>query len=825
MALSISRLSFEHHREAIGIAEASPRISWRFHGTEINWTQGSYELEVSRGSAPPQVYAVNSSESVLVPWPDKPLHSAEQARVRVRSHGQQGQSSTAWSSVVEVETGLLEESDWGAAVPIAAERETEVDGPKRPIYFRRSFTIDQDVVAAGLYITALGLYEAEINGVCVGDQVLAPSWQSYNFRHAYDTHDVTDLVKRGANGIGVVVGEGWFSGILTAAGNYRNNYGDKLGHQALLVVTLLNGSKVEIPTDTEWQANTGPLARMKGWSTGRFNSSNWLPVKELGPLQGTLIPLDGPPVKRTGEIQPQPIFQSPSNKTLIDFGQNLVGWVRLTVAGPADTNITLRHVEVLDNGELALHPLRRASTTDWLVLHGNGTQTWEPRFTYHGFRYLQVDGWPASTPLNGDSIQAIVVHTDMERTGWFRCSNELLNKLHDNVVWSMRGNFVSFPTDCPQRDERLGWTGDAHAFGPTANYLYDAAGFWRGWHRDIWSEMQRENTMFVPFFVPVIPPEIDTTKWNPSKPSAIWGDVAVAGPFNHYQAFGDKGMLREQYQQARAWIDSGIPRDVSSLWRRNNAYLVQMTEYIASMSLALGNQEAAETYTKQHQSLVEAFQTAWISNGTMANQTQTAYALGLQFNLFTKMQQPSAVSTLRNLIADNEYLVGTGFGGTPALGFALAANNATEDFYRMLLQTQVPSWLYQVVQNGTTTWERWDSLLPDGRVNPGEMTSFNHYAFGAVADWMHQVIGGLAPAEPGWKRIAIAPVPGGNITSAEARYLSPYGDVRARWWIDTRGRLRLSVHVPPNSRATVTLPFSKTVREVGSGQHEFQDTK
>ncbi|KAK1149019.1 hypothetical protein N8T08_007694 [Aspergillus melleus] len=517
-------------------------------------------------------------------------------------------------------TGLLDELDWGNAVLIAGER----------------------------------LYEAEINGVRVGDQVLAPGLQPYNYRYTYDTHNVTKLVKRGVNGIGVVMGEGRYSGILTAAGNYRNNYGDTLGHLALLVVTLRNGTKIEIPTGTQWQANTGPLdlseiyngekydswleARLKGWSTGQFNSSNWLPVKELDQFQGALIPLDGPPVKITQEIQPQDIFMSPSNKTVVDFGHNLVGWVRLNVTGPAGTNITLRHAEVLENGELALRPLRRTSATDWLVLHWNARE-------------------------------------------------------HDGCA--------IFRPRHPARN--------------------------------------RQNCM------------------EPVKPSAIWGDIAVGGPFNHYLAYGDIGMLREQYEQARAWVDSGIPRDESGLWQRNtyqfrdwldpkapaddpgdtttnkylvaDAYLVRMTEY--KLSLALDNQEAAASYTKQRRSLINAFRSAWMSNGTIANQIQTAYALGLQFGLFAKgREQDSAVSTLQKHIVEKDHLVGT--------GFALAANNATEDFYSMLLQTKVPSSLYQVVQGGTTTWERWDSLLPGGRVNPGEITSFNHYAFGSVADWTHQ---------------------------------------------------------------------------------------
>jgi alpha-L-rhamnosidase len=758
----------------------------------------------------------------------------------------------------------LNETDWGNTLPIAADRETELNGPKRPIYFRKSFTVDKEIESARLYITALGVFEAEINGQRVGDHVMSPGWQSYNYRHAYDTYDVTDLLQQGQNGIGATVAEGWFSGVLSFGGGSRNNYGDTIGLISLLVITLQDGTRIEIPTDATWQANIGPTvaseiyngetydsrleAGLQGWSSGAFDASDWLAVKTLPSPKGKLTTPDGPPVKRTEELKPQRIFKSPLNKTLIDFGQNLAGRLRLSVAGPSGTNITLHHAEVLENGELALRPLRLAKATDTLILHGNGTQIWEPRFTTHGFRYAQVDGWPEeSTPLNGDSITAVVVHSDMERTGWFECSHDLLNKFHHNVLWSMKGNFISIPTDCPQRDERLGWTGDAHMFGPTADYLYGTAGFWRDWHRDVWSEMQRNGTMHVPPFVPTIPPGSDTGQGT----AAVWGDVAVGGPYNIYQAYGDLEMLEEQYSQARAWIDVGIPREETGLWDRDtfqygdwldpkapadkpgdattathlvaDAYLIRMTELLANISIALGRHDVAETYNQQRSNLIDEFRKAWMTNGSMVNQTQTAYALGLDFDLFKIEERATAGETLREIIAANGYLVGTGFAGTPPLGFALAKIDATEDFYRMLLQTKVPSWLYQVVQNATTTWERWDSLLLNGTVNPGEMTSFNHYAFGSVADWIHQVIGGLAPAQPGWKKIKIAPVPGGNITSANSRFISPYGEVSAKWQLEGSD-FDLEVTVPPNTRAEITLPYGKVTREVGSGHYEFHDT-
>lgn len=860
MSVSISQLSFEHHRMALGIGESKPRVSWRFQGDAPDWEQSSYDIQVARngqGENNPAIYSQNSSESLYVPWPDKELGSMESARVRARAHGKDGQSSTPWSDWVAVETGLLNPQDWSGATPIAAVRDYDINSPKRPIYFRKAFAVNSTIASARLYITALGLYEAEINGRRVGDAVLAPGWQSFNFRHVYDTYDVTDHLNQGDNAIGIVAGEGWFSGRIAFDG--RNWWGNNIGVQSLLRITTTDGQVVTIPTDESWKANIGPVvsseiydgeiydsrleADIDGWSKAPFNESAWLAVAKLPPTKGKLVSPDGPPVRKLEMHNYQDILHSPSGKVIVDFGQNLVGWLALKVQGPRGTNITIRHAEVLEHGELALKPLRSAKATDNLILNGNGPQTWEPKFTFHGFRYAEIDGWPTETPITQGAIQAVVVHSDLEQTGWFKCSHELLNKFHSNVRWSMKGNFLTISTDCPQRDERLGWTGDAHAFGPTANFLYNTGGFWRGWHRDMWSEIQRRGSMKVPFFVPTVPPDSN----DPG--AAVWSDVSVAGPWELFRFYGDKGMLQEQFAQGRAWIDHGLPRNSDRLWDRNSfqfgdwldpkappeqadaattpkhlvadAYLVRMTEILMLVAETLSDDTTASDYRTQHTQLVTEFQKAWMPAGNMTNQTQTAYALALHFNLYTdQAQRQTAADALRNIVAQNDYLVGTGFAGTPALGPALQGVGATQDFYRMLLQTKVPSWLYQVVMNGTTTWERWDSMLPDGTVNTGSMTSFNHYAFGAVADWIHTTIGGLAPAEPGWRTIKVEPIPGGGITGAETRYVSPYGTIELKWWVDDAG-FHLDLSVPPNTRADVKLPKSQETLRVGSGIHNF----
>ncbi|KAL6354211.1 hypothetical protein LRP88_12545 [Fusarium phalaenopsidis] len=799
MALEISRVSFENHRPALGIAEAQPRVSWRFGGVVSDWKQSAYDIEINRYGKS-EVYSTVSAQSLYVPWPGPPLNETEPASVRVRAHG--NETSTPWSDWVCVETGISNKT-WSRAKPITSTHEFDKDKPKVPLFFRKNFDLSDDLISARLYITALGLYEAEINGQRVGDHVLAPGWQSYRHRHVYDTYNVTELLQPGHNAIGALVGEGWYAGRLGFNGGKRNIYGDAIGPLALLKITLKNGSTQWVPTDDTWKSTTGPLvsaeiydgeeyddrlvSALKGWSTASFDFDGWEGTRELPPLKGKLTAPDQPPVRVIQTIKPKSFFKSASGKTLVDFGQNLVGHLRVNVTGPRGTNITFHHAEVLENDELALRPLRQAAARDVLILSGDGPIQWEPKFTFHGFRYAQVDGWPEETPLDENSIVGVVVHTDLEETGFFECSNPLLNQFHSNVRWSMKGNFLSIPTDCPQRDERLGWTGDAHAFGPTANYLFDTAGFWKGWHKDIWSEM-KGNRMTPPVYVPSVP--ID---FGGYLPTAIWGDVVVGNPWNTFTAFGDEALLAENLPQAQAWIDVGIPRNQDGLWDPKpfqfgdwldplspadnpgnatthrglvaDAYLVKMTEIMSYISRALGNQDLAKNYTLR----------------------------------------TNAAQSLIRKIKDNNYLVGTGFAATARLGFALKSIDSIPDFYRMLLQEKVPSWLYQVVQGGTTTWERWDSLLANGSVNSGTMTSFNHYAFGSVADWIHQVVGGIAPAEPGYKKITIAPVPGGGIDKAKARLISPYGEIVTDWRVKN-DHFDLKVIVPPNTQAEIVLP-------------------
>jgi len=550
----------------------------------------------------------------------------------------------------------------------------------------------------------------------------------------------------------------------------------------------------------------------------------------------------GPPVRHTETLPPVSISQSPTGKTLVDFGQNLVGRLSIRLQGSAGQTVTLRHAEVLEDGELGTRPLRLAKATDRYILRGGEAETWEPRFTFHGFRYAEVDGWPDE--LNPDDICAVVLHSDMERTGWFECSDPLLNRLHENVVWGMRGNFLDVPTDCPQRDERLGWTGDLQVFSPTASSLYDASGFLQSWLVDLAIEQHRLDGS-VPFTVPNVLGDSG---------AAVWGDAAVIVPWVLYQRFGDAGILAGQFESMCTWVDyvAGVAGD-NFLWDIGfqfgdwldptappdrpwqartdkaivaTAYFAHSAELVARAAKVLGRVEETTHYSDLAARAKAAFVREYVTAaGRMMCDAETAYALAIVFGLLpTSEQRQHAGDRLAELVRDSSYHIRTGFVGTPLLCDALCSTGHYLAAYRLLTQQECPSWLYPVTMGATTIWERWDSMLPDGTINPDQMTSFNHYALGAVADWMHRTVGGLAPVEPGYRRIEIQPRPGGGLTYARARHLTPYGLAECAWEIEN-GNISLDVVVPPNTTALVSLPgSSEPPVEVGSGSWHWSTT-
>ncbi|MEY9211840.1 glycoside hydrolase family 78 protein [Thermobifida halotolerans] len=851
--VSLEAPTAEHHRVALGIGEAAPRLSWTVRSAPPGWTQDAYEIEIGGGGETRRSGRVPGAESVLVPWPTAPLGSRERRTVRVRVWGGGADGPSPWSPPLDLETGLLRPDDWSARMVTPADG---LGDDERPVLLRGVLELPAPARSARLYITAHGLYQAELNGVRVGDEELDPGWTSYHQRLRYRTHDVTRLLRPGRNALGVWLAEGWYRGRLGFHGGSRAVYGDRTGLLAQLEVECADGSVVRFGTDENWKAAPSPIlfsglydgehhdARLEtpGWSLPDFDDSHWSGVRTVERDRATLVAPLSPPVRCVEEVAPVATWTSPSGRRIVDFGQNLVGRLRLRVSGPAGTEVTLRHAEVLQDGELCTRPLRHAAATDRYVLSGDGVEEWEPRFTYHGFRYAEVTGWPGE--WTDGAVVARVLHTDLRPTGSFTCSDPLLQRLHDNVVWSMRGNFVDIPTDCPQRDERLGWTGDIQVFAPTASFLYDCSGMLASWLADLAVEQYPDGT--VPFVVPTI----DAPTWTPAWPAAVWGDVAVLLPWTLYQRFGDDRVLRDQYASATAWVDLVASRlDADGVWRADRqlgdwldpaappedpfqartdptlvatAYFAASARTMADTARVLGRTRDQERYSGLAERARASFGAAFVRpGGRLTSDTQTAYTLALHFDLIPgAAARGAAADRLAELVAEEGHRIATGFAGTPLVCDVLAANGHLATAYRLLLQRECPSWLYAVLQGATTVWERWDSLLPDGRVNPGEMTSFNHYALGAVADWLHRTVAGLAPDAPGYRRLRVAPRPGGGLEHAGASHLTPYGRAEVRWR-RRGGELLVDVTVPTGTTAVVDLPGTPPV-EVAGGRHGFR---
>ncbi|KQO97483.1 alpha-L-rhamnosidase [Leifsonia sp. Leaf264] len=852
--VTVSAPTFEHHTEAFGVYDTNPRLSWTLNAPPA-WQQNAYEIEIQRDGATWSTSRVNSSAQVLVDWPTAALTSRAVATVRVRVWGSDDEPSD-WSAPSTVEAGLLDPTDW-SAVGIAApwDEDTSIDNP--PPLLRAAFYVGGDVRSARLYVTAHGLAEVEINGSRAGDMALLPGWTVYPHRLRVATIDVTDLVRSGPNAWGAWMGDGWYRGRLGFDGGTRNIYGDRLGLLAQLEVTLTDGRTETFGTGDDWLASPGPITfsslydgerydstrSRPGWSGGSelFIADGWEPVRVVEFDLTTFTGFDGPPVRRTETIHAVSVNELDNGRYLLDFGQNLVGRLQLTVDAAPGTRIRMMHAEVLEDGQLYRRPLREAASIDEYTTAGTGVETWEPRFTMHGFRYAEVQGWIGDNIA--DHVVAHVYHNDMRRTGWFGSSNPLLNRLHENVVWSMRGNFVDLPTDCPQRDERLGWTGDIQVFAPTASFLYDCSGFLSSWLKDLTVEQLADGT--VPWYVPVIP---GGDYWTPIQPGAVWGDAAVLTPWTIWERFGDKGVLARQYDSARRWVDlvAQLSGD-DHLWNtgmqlgdwldpaappddpadaRTDRYLVATayaawsTRHLSRMAELLNNPHDADRYSTLAKTINAAFIDEYVNeDGTLTSDAPTAYALAITFNLLPAELRARAGDRLAALVAEAGYTIPTGFAGTNVILDALSGTGHRDAAFKLLLQENCPSWLYAVVMGGTTIWERWDSMLPDGSINPGGMTSFNHYALGAVADWMHRRVAGLEALEPGYRTVGFRPEPGGQLTFAYARHLSPYGEVGIGWEI-IDGTLHVHLTVPTGATGIAELPGQEPV-VVDSGTHHL----
>lgn len=814
---------------------------------------------LSPGPTALAVAAVNATES--------PAGLIASVTFRTASGEQRLVTDASWKSTDREPEGDwrlpgFDDGDWPAA-KVAAPWGAGPWGKVVPASFaanqlRHAFTLPHKKVArARLYATALGLYEAHLNGRRVGRDQLAPGWTDYHERVQYQTYDVTTLLRPGTNAIGTYLAPGWYAGNVGMFGPHQ--YGERPALLAQLEVEFTDGTTQRIESGTRWRATSGPIvaadllsgetydARREtaGWTSPGFDDKGWLDVVGAeGAAPGLIVAQVGGPVRVAKELPVRKVTEPRPGVFVMDLGQNMVGSVRLRVSGDAGTTVRLRHAEVLNpDGTVYTANLRSAAATDTYTLKGGGEETYEPRFTFHGFRYVEVTGFPGTPPAS--ALTGRVMHTSAPFTFEFETDVPMLNKLHSNITWGQRGNFLSVPTDTPARDERLGWTGDINVFAPTAAYTMESARFLTKWLVDLRDGQTAEGA-----FTDVAP-MVGTV----GNGVAGWGDAGVTVPWALYQAYGDRQVLADAWSSVRAWVayleknsdkllrpaagygdwlnvSDETPKDVVA-----TAYFAHSADLAARTATELG--EDAAPFRDLFERVRAAFQGAYVSaDGRVKGDTQSAYVLALSMDLLPDALRTAAADRLVELIEAKDWHLSTGFLGTPRLLPVLTATGHTDVAHRLLQQRSFPSWGYQIDRGSTTMWERWDSIRPDGTFQTPDMNSFNHYAYGSVGEWMYTNIAGISAGRPGFRHIVVRPRPGGGVTSARATFTSLYGPVSTQWRQGSTG-FTLTCEVPPNTTAEVWVPTDDpagvgharaeflraedgcAVYRVGSGEHRF----
>jgi alpha-L-rhamnosidase len=845
---------------------AVPRLSWRIEAERPDARQVAYQIETAADPAFTDQLSssdwTDGSACVGVPWPGEPFSSRERRWLRVRLRTDAGVS--CWSVPIWVEAALLRDEDW-TALPISPRSNVERYEAGPVPLLRRGFRIDREILQARLYVTALGIQECWINGVRVGDALLEPGWSAYQSRHHYAAYDVTAHLRLGDNVLAVAVGDGWWRGWLTWMGK-RAVYGSTTALVAQLEITFRDGTAATIATDGEWRGGSG-AARMAdmydgvdidlaaepaGWKENGFDDSGWEAVDMLELPQGLgLRPM--PPVRIVETLAVEPVATS-SGTFMVDTGQNIVGYLHLRLRGRAGASVSVRHAEMLDDeGKLYTAPLRRAKATDRYVLASDDVVEIEPPFTFHGFRHAEIT---VDEGVEIIAVTACVIASDLRETATFECSDPRLNRLFSNVRWSLRGNFVSLPTDCPQRDERLGWTGDIQVFAETAVTLTDCGSFLTSWLADLAAEQRDDGN--VPSTVPNV---IGGFEYEYG--GVGWGDAAVLVPWAIYQAYGDPTVLRDQFASMCAWVEYGASRTgPDGTWSGDfqlgdwldpnapaespekattnggfiaTAYLSHSARTLAKAAAVLGHEQFEARYERLAQTAAAA---AWKRWRHHAVTTQTGCAMALMFGIAPLDERADVVRALAELVRRSGGRIGTGFLGTPLVLPALAAGGEIEAAYELLMNERCPGWLYQVARGATTMWERWDAVQEDGSLHAGEMAvaedasmiSFNHYAYGAVAAWLMRGVAGIGPDEggPGYERIRFAPTPGGNLNHACASLETPRGRATIAWRLRD-DEMVVDLTVPPTAIGHFEVPTgfindgspAEGTMTLGSGTHSL----
>ncbi|MDP2883785.1 MAG: glycoside hydrolase family 78 protein [Ignavibacteria bacterium] len=846
--VKVTGLRCEYRTDPLSVDAEKPRLSWIIESKERGVTQTAYELLVSssmelldqdKGDLW-ESGKISSDQSIQIVYEGQPLRARTTCYWKVRTWDNHGHTS-AYSKPSTWRMGLLSRSDWKAQW-IGLNGDTSRDLRPSP-YVRKEFSLNKPIHRAQVYLTARGMFIASVNGRRIGNDVLSPEWTDYRKRIQYITYDVTNRVKEGKNCLGVTIGDGWYRGYV-GFGKLPNNYGDQTSALVQLHLEFADGTEQIICSDTSWKGAFGPLsysdllmgerydARLeaKGWNTPGFNDSQWQSVQVMPETQAQLVALPTEPVRVTHILKPKKVTEPKKGTYVFDLGQNIAGFCLLKVRGPGGTEVTLRHAEVLNpDGSIYTENLRRAKATDVYILEGGREEVFEPQFTFHGFRYVEVTGYPGKPLL--DAIRGCVVSTDLPSAGTFTCSDRTVNQLQSNILWSQRGNFISVPTDCPQRDERLGWMGDAQIFVRTAAFNMDVSSFMTKWMSDV-EDAQAPDGAFMD-----TSPFIDK---NGTFGAPGWGDAGIIVPWNVYRCYGDTRIIDRHYDAMTRWmrylaeanpdflrknrlnnnygdwlsINAETPKDLLA-----TAFWAYDAKLMSDMARAIGRTAHHQSFLALFDSVKSAFQRAYVSaDGHLLGETQTGYVLALAFDLMPDSLRACAAQLLADDIKKRNGHLSTGFIGVKYLNPVLSENGYLDVAYQLLFNKTFPSWGYPIQNGATTIWERWDGWTKEKGFQDAGMNSFNHYSMGSVGEWLYRCVGGidLDPDAVAYKKIVIRPRPNRGLKFANTEFFSIHGLIKTNWRQES-GKFKLDVIIPPNTTALVYLPTSdpKSVREGG----------
>ncbi len=849
----------ENFTNPIGFYNANPTFSWKLPFSEETKSQSAYHIVVasSKDLLPNNADLWDSkkqlsSQSTFVKYKGEGLKSRQKVYWQVR-YWNQDDNISEWSDINTFELGLLNNSDWKAKWVGLDTAKDSIKGIRkflihRSQYLRKRFELSSDVLNARLYITAKGVFDVHLNGKDVSDDVMPPGWTPYNHRIETITYDVTEFLETGKNALAVELVSGWHSGrISRGRALYENFASPKILCQ--LEITMKDGSKQTIISDESWKGTTnGPIRlasiydgevydanlEIPNWNTATFDDSNWESVEvEAVSNKVKLTPKRHHTVKNQLVLKDVEIVSVNENSSVFNLKQNMVGVPKVKVPMKKGDTLKIRFSEMLlKDNTFYTKNYRSAKSTDYYIAAKDGMIEYTPKFTFHGFQFLELSGYDKNAKPDASWVQGIVQHSNFEKKGTFTSSHEKLNQLQSNIKWGLRDNFFDIPTDCPQRDERLGWTGDAQVIAPTALFNYDTHAFWTAWLQSLRENQSEHKDGMVPFIVP----DVLQTKNG----SSGWGDAAVIIPWDIYNATGDITVLEESYESAIKWVGyyqskvkkepylpkmhsfadwlQPYPSKAGKLGNRGDtpkdlihaAFFAHSAHLISEIAGVLGKTDDEKKYKDLYKAVANAFENEFFDeNGKFKQdrQTQTSYLLGIYFDLFKPETKPKAQKYLLEEIKNADYHLGTGFLGTPILPKVLDDMGEVDLMYKILFKETYPSWFYSINQGATTMWERWNSYSKAEGYNPQSMNSLNHYAYGAIGQWMYERIAGLASLAPGYKKIRIAPLPNTEfLTSASASVKTPYGKASSSWKIEN-STFNLEVVIPPNTTAEIQIPY------------------